>query len=70
MLQIVDTGLGSLDSNAATVFSQLQNATNKVGIINTFPNINTSVQVLFKLSQKQSLTINDELAVDVSITES
>ncbi|XP_067336398.1 adhesion G-protein coupled receptor F3 [Channa argus] len=49
---IVDTGLGSLDSNAATVLNSLQGATNNTGAINTFANVNTSVQVLLRLSEK------------------
>ncbi|XP_026195160.1 adhesion G-protein coupled receptor F3 isoform X2 [Anabas testudineus] len=63
---IVDIGLGSLDGNAATVFSQLQGATNNSRTINSFANINTSVQVLVSLSGKlqeisNTSTVNDFL---------
>ncbi|XP_076605022.1 adhesion G-protein coupled receptor F3 [Chaetodon auriga] len=61
---IVDTGLGSLDGNAAHVFSLLKNVTNNSQTINTFANINASVQVLSALSERQQLQPNESTAVD------
>lgn len=68
MLQIVDTGLGALDKNAANVFSLLEHVTNNSKTINTFANMNASVQVFSSLSQKLN-SIDNETAADVSITE-
>lgn len=69
LLQTVDIGLGSVDKNAADVFHRLQNVTKDAGRINTFANMNASVHVLVRLSQKLQ-NINNESAVAVSITES
>ncbi|XP_037652131.1 adhesion G protein-coupled receptor F4 [Sebastes umbrosus] len=55
---IVDIGLGSLNENAKGVFSLLENVTNNSQTINTFSNMNASVQVLLSLSQKLN-SIND-----------
>ncbi|XP_059208520.1 adhesion G protein-coupled receptor F4 [Centropristis striata] len=60
---IVDIGLGSLDENAANVFSLLENVTESSETINTFPNMNTSVQVLSSLSQRIK-SINNDTAVN------
>ncbi|XP_034530679.1 adhesion G-protein coupled receptor F3 isoform X2 [Notolabrus celidotus] len=49
---IVDIGLDSIHKNAAEVFSFLENATNNAETIDTFPNLNTSINVLFTLSHK------------------
>jgi len=67
LLQIVDIGLGSVDENAANVFSLLENVTKNSTTINTFADISASVQVLYKLSQKIS-SINTDSSADVSIT--
>lgn len=53
LFQIVDIGLGSLDENAARVFLDLEKVTDKSKTINTFSNVNASVQVLLTLSEKQ-----------------
>ncbi|XP_044022083.1 adhesion G-protein coupled receptor F3 [Siniperca chuatsi] len=56
---IADIGLGTLDENAADVFSRLQAVTNNTQTINTFANINASIHVLFSLSQKDKLKPNE-----------
>ncbi|XP_070834685.1 adhesion G-protein coupled receptor F3 [Chaetodon trifascialis] len=61
---IVDTGLGSLEGNAAHVFSLLQNVTRNSQTINTFANINASVQVLSVLSERQQLQPNESATDD------
>lgn len=68
LLQIADTGLGSLQKNGAHVFSLLKVVTNDSQTIKTFSNLNTSVQVLFTLSKKRNLQPN-ESAADVSVTQ-
>ncbi|XP_042357226.1 adhesion G-protein coupled receptor F3 isoform X2 [Plectropomus leopardus] len=55
--QTADTGLGSLNENAAKVFVLLDNVTAEPHNINSFSNINASVQVLSSMSQKQ-ISIN------------
>lgn len=69
LLQIVDVGLGSLDKNVANVFFLLGNITNNLQAINTYANMNASIQVLLSLSQKP-ISITEESAINVSITES
>ncbi|XP_019204730.1 adhesion G protein-coupled receptor F5 [Oreochromis niloticus] len=49
---ISDIGLGSLDKNAETIFSNLNNVTQNSGRINTFANVNASVEVLTTMSNK------------------
>ncbi|KAK1893519.1 Adhesion G-protein coupled receptor F3 [Dissostichus eleginoides] len=44
-----DIGLGSLDENAAGVFSQLDQVTNNSQKINSYANLNASVQVLLNM---------------------
>lgn len=65
LLQIADSGLGSLRKNAAHVFSRLKVVTEDS---KTISNLNASVQVLFTLSKKGKLHPN-ESAADVSVTE-
>nr|XP_046268739.1 adhesion G-protein coupled receptor F1 [Scatophagus argus]XP_046268740.1 adhesion G-protein coupled receptor F1 [Scatophagus argus] len=60
--KVVDIGLGSLDGNAAHVFSLLEVVTNNSDNINTIANLNTSVEVLFTLSQKRNLQQNESTA--------
>ncbi|XP_054470259.1 adhesion G protein-coupled receptor F5 [Anoplopoma fimbria] len=60
---IVDIGLGALDKNAANVFSLLQNVTRNSTTINTFANMNASVEVLVTMRQKID-TIHNKYAVD------
>lgn len=69
LLQIVDIGIGTVNDNAAGVFSKLKNVTDNKEKINNFANLNVSVYVLFTLSQKPTLQPNDSVA-NVSITES
>lgn len=73
MLQTADSGLGLLDKNAANVFKRLKRVTNNTKAINTFSNMNASVEVLTSLSTKlqgNSESINNDTTVNVSITES
>lgn len=68
LLQISDTGLGALDKNAETIFSNLNNVTQNSGRINTFANVNASVDVLSTMSNK--LTVVDNVTTTkVSIKE-
>ncbi|XP_039641348.1 adhesion G protein-coupled receptor F5 [Perca fluviatilis] len=60
---IVDVGLGSPNKNAADVFSLLGNITNNSQAINTYSNMNASIQVLFSLSQKP-ISIDEESATN------
>ncbi|KAI3367516.1 hypothetical protein L3Q82_026368 [Scortum barcoo] len=48
----VDIGLGLLEGNSAQVFSELKNITQKTEVINTFPNLKTSVVILNSMKQK------------------
>lgn len=66
LLQIVDIGLGILDENAALVFSRLENVTNNTNTINSYANMNASVQVLSTLGNKLN-NINNDSTVNVSI---
>ncbi|XP_040916171.1 adhesion G-protein coupled receptor F3 [Toxotes jaculatrix] len=59
--QIVDTGLGNRDENAAVVFSRLQNITNNTQRINTFANVNTSVYVLLTMTNKINRIANQSV---------
>ncbi|XP_033933943.1 adhesion G protein-coupled receptor F4 [Pseudochaenichthys georgianus] len=59
-----DIGLGSLDENAADVFSQLDQVTNNSQKINSYANLNASVQVLLSLSNKINSINNDTTADD------
>ncbi|KAK5887002.1 hypothetical protein CesoFtcFv8_017979 [Champsocephalus esox] len=59
-----DIGLGSLDENAADVFSQLDQVTNNSQKINSYANLNASVQVLLSLSNKINSINNDNTADD------
>lgn len=64
-MQLVDIGLGFEETNTARVFSLLQNVTKNDKVINTFPNIYTSVEVLTTLSGKN--VHPNGLATNVSI---
>ncbi|XP_031703180.1 adhesion G-protein coupled receptor F3 [Anarrhichthys ocellatus] len=59
---IVNIGLGSLDENAAVVFSLLESVTNDSETINTVADMNASVQVLYSLSQRINGINNDSTA--------
>ncbi|XP_029284042.1 adhesion G protein-coupled receptor F5 [Cottoperca gobio] len=61
---MVDNGLGLMDENAAGVFSQLESVTNDLQSINTFPNMNASVQVFMSLSHKLNYINNETTAND------
>lgn len=50
LLQISGTGLGALEKNAESIFFSLTNATQNPQTINTFPNLNASVQVISTMS--------------------
>ncbi|KAK5858023.1 hypothetical protein PBY51_011223 [Eleginops maclovinus] len=56
-------GLGSLNANAADVFSQLDKVTNNSQRINSHSNLNASVQVLSSLSTMLQ-SINDDSTAD------
>nr|XP_014265279.2 adhesion G-protein coupled receptor F3-like [Maylandia zebra] len=56
--KISDTGLGALDKNAETIFSNLNNVTQNSGRINTFANVNASVDVLSTMSNKLKVVDN------------
>ncbi|XP_023276762.1 adhesion G-protein coupled receptor F3-like [Seriola lalandi dorsalis] len=60
---IVNIGLGSVEENAAIVFSRLDNITNRTNTINTFANMKTSVDVLMTLSEKLT-NIDNKSTVD------
>ncbi|XP_050934274.1 adhesion G protein-coupled receptor F5 isoform X3 [Lates calcarifer] len=62
---IVDIGLGILDENAALVFSRLENVTNNTNTINSYANMNASVQVLSTLGNKLNNINNDSTVNDV-----
>ncbi|XP_039897861.1 adhesion G-protein coupled receptor F3-like [Simochromis diagramma] len=47
---ISGTGLGALEKNAESIFFSLTNATQNPQTINTFPNLNASVQVISTMS--------------------
>lgn len=66
-MQTADSGLDSLQKNAARAFSLLKVATNDSQTIKPFSNLNASVQVLFTLCKKGQLHPN-ESAADVSVT--
>lgn len=68
LLQISDTGLGELDKNAETIFSNLNNVTQNSGRINTFANVNASVNVLSTMSDKLKV-VNNVATTKVSIKE-
>lgn len=68
LLQISDTGLGALDKNAETIFSNLNNVTQNSGRINTFANVNASVDVLSTMSDKLKV-VNNVATTKVSIKE-
>ncbi|XP_049452740.1 adhesion G protein-coupled receptor F5 [Epinephelus fuscoguttatus] len=57
----VDTGLGSLDENAADVFSHLSQVTDESETISGFANMDASVKVLSTLSQKLKGINNDSV---------
>ncbi|KAM6917385.1 adhesion G-protein coupled receptor F3 [Lycodopsis pacificus] len=61
---IVDIGLGSLDENAAAVFSLLESVTDDSDTINTVADMSTSVQVLYSLSQRIHSINNDSTTND------
>ncbi|XP_031592969.2 adhesion G-protein coupled receptor F3-like isoform X2 [Oreochromis aureus] len=48
--KISGTGLGALDKNAESIFSDLTNATQNPLTINTFPNLKASVEVISTMS--------------------
>ncbi|XP_039992843.1 adhesion G-protein coupled receptor F3 [Xiphias gladius] len=56
---MIDSGLGLLDVNAAAVFSRFENVTNNTKHINTFADMNASVYVLSTLRQKLKEINND-----------
>ncbi|XP_070776680.1 adhesion G-protein coupled receptor F3 [Enoplosus armatus] len=60
---MVDIGLGSLNENAAEVFSRLEIVTNNTQTINTLSNLNATVHILFISSQK-NLKPNESTAND------
>ncbi|KAM7376231.1 hypothetical protein PAMP_005974 [Pampus punctatissimus] len=60
-----DIGLGTLEENAAHVFNRLQNVTNKTESINTFANVDASVQVLSTLSGKLRFIHSESSVNDV-----
>lgn len=66
---MVDIGVGLLDENVADLFSRFQNITNETEAINTFSNVQASVDVLVVLGYKLN-SINNDTTVDVSIIES
>lgn len=68
LLQISDTGLGALDKNAETIFSNLNNVTQNSGRINTFANVNASVDVLSTMSNKLKV-VDNVTTTKVSIKE-
>lgn len=68
LLQISDTGLGALDKNAETIFSNLNNVTQNSGRINTFANVNASVDVLSTMSYKLKV-VDNVTTTKVSIKE-
>ncbi|CAK6966035.1 adhesion G protein-coupled receptor F4 [Scomber scombrus] len=57
-----DSGLGLLDQNAANVFQRLEKVTNNTKTINTFSNMDASVEVLTSLSTK--LQANNEIIIN------
>lgn len=65
LLQISDSGLNSLQKNAARVLFRLNEVTNDSQQINSVSNLKASVQVLAILSVKGNLQTNDRTA-DVS----
>lgn len=68
LLQISDIGLGALDKNAETIFSNLNNVTQNSGRINTFANVNASVDVLSTMSDKLKV-VDNVTTTKVSIKE-
>lgn len=68
LLQISDTGLGALDKNAETIFSNLNNVTQNSGRINTFANVKASVDVLSTMSYKLKV-VDNVTTTKVSIKE-
>lgn len=68
LLQISDTGLGALDKNAETIFSNLNNVTQNSVRINTFANVNASVDVLSTMSDKLEV-VGNVATTKVSIKE-
>ncbi|XP_042293042.1 adhesion G protein-coupled receptor F4 isoform X1 [Thunnus maccoyii] len=60
-----DVGLGELADNAAIVFSRLQNVTNSTDKINSFANMNASVEVLVSMSSKLNHIHNESTVNDV-----
>lgn len=68
LLQISDIGLGALDKNAETIFSNLNNVTQNSGRINTFANVNASVDVLSTMSNKLKV-VDNVTTTKVSIKE-
>lgn len=68
LLQISDIGLGKLDKNAETIFSNLNNVTQNSGRINTFANVKASVDVLSTMSDKLKV-VNNVATTKVSIKE-
>lgn len=68
LLQISDTGLGALDKNAETIFSNLNNVTQNSVRINTFANVKASVDVLSTMSDKLKV-VDNVTTTKVSIKE-
>ncbi|KAF0044028.1 hypothetical protein F2P81_003186 [Scophthalmus maximus] len=60
---MVDIGVGLLDENVADLFSRFQNITNETEAINTFSNVQASVDVLVVLGYKLN-SINNDTTVD------
>ncbi|XP_076013986.1 adhesion G protein-coupled receptor F5-like isoform X2 [Genypterus blacodes] len=50
--QIIDIGLGKLETNAAEVLSRLKAATNNSESINTYSNVDASVSIISHVTQK------------------
>ncbi|XP_071380599.1 adhesion G protein-coupled receptor F5 isoform X2 [Centroberyx affinis] len=62
--RIVDIGLGTIDNNAASIFSRLKTATNNTENINTFSNVNASIFVLSGMKEKLKNKISNEATLD------
>lgn len=70
LLQISGTGLGALEKNAESIFFSLTNATQNPQTINTFPNLNASVQVISTMSIiLTNHGVNDTTTSNVSTKE-
>uniref|UniRef100_UPI003AACA0DB adhesion G protein-coupled receptor F5 n=1 Tax=Centroberyx gerrardi TaxID=166262 RepID=UPI003AACA0DB len=68
--RIVDIGLGTIDNNAASVFSRLKTATNNTESINTFSNVNASIFVLFGMKDKINHIFNESTLDNLLLSSS